>query len=222
MVMAYAYQVTKDSSYLNGVSTALDYIFGRNANDFSYVTGYGTYHLENPHHRLWSYELDKTFPKAPNGVMSGGPGSGMQDPYIGGLGYKRGDLAPQKCYVDSIEAWSVNEVTINWNAPFAWVISYLDDKGNDSGSSTPSTDPTTPTTPSTSVTLWGDANCDGKVDISDVVAVRRFLVNSTKFPLTAQGQANADVQNNGGGINAQDAVGIQQKVFGVITSLPIA
>ena len=52
MVMAYAYQVTKDSSYLNGVSTALDYIFGRNANDFSYVTGYGTYHLENPSQTL--------------------------------------------------------------------------------------------------------------------------------------------------------------------------
>ena len=32
-----------------------------------------------------------------------------------------------------------------------------------------------------------------KVDISDVVAVRRFFVNSTKFPLTVQGQANADV-----------------------------
>ena len=60
--------------------------------------------------------------------MSGGPGSGMQDPYIGGLGYERGTLAPQRCYVDSIEAWSVNEVTINWNAPFAWVVSFLQDE----------------------------------------------------------------------------------------------
>ena len=51
-------------------------------------------------------------------------------PYIGGLGYERGTLAPQRCYVDSIEAWSVNEVTINWNAPFAWVVSFLQDEAN--------------------------------------------------------------------------------------------
>jgi endoglucanase len=128
IVMAYAYNVTADEKYINGVSEAMDYIFGRNGLGFSYVTGYGTYHLENPHHRYWSYSIDSSFPMAPAGVMSGGPGSGMQDPYIGGLGYKRGTLAPQKCYVDSAEAWSVNEVTINWNAPFAWVVSFLEDE----------------------------------------------------------------------------------------------
>jgi endoglucanase len=34
-----------------------------------------------------------------------------------------------KCFADNIEAWSVNEVTINWNAPLAWVAAYLDEKG---------------------------------------------------------------------------------------------
>ena len=60
--------------------------------------------------------------------MSGGPGAGLQDPYIQALGFKRGTLASERCYVDSIEAWSVNEVTINWNAPFAWVVSFLQDE----------------------------------------------------------------------------------------------
>jgi hypothetical protein len=84
-------------------------------------------------------------------------------------------------------------------------------------------DSTQPSTePSTGKVLWGDANCDGNVDISDVVALRRYLTNSTKFPLTAQGLLNADVQNNGGGLNAQDAVAIQQFVFKVVTELPIA
>ena len=35
--------------------------------------------------------------------------------------------APQKCFVDHIESWSTNEVTINWNAPLAWVAAFLDD-----------------------------------------------------------------------------------------------
>ena len=29
----------------------------------------------------------------------------------------------------NIEAWSANEITINWNAPFAWVTAFLDEKG---------------------------------------------------------------------------------------------
>jgi endoglucanase len=34
---------------------------------------------------------------------------------------------PQKCFVDHIEAWSANEITINWNAPLAWAAAYLDE-----------------------------------------------------------------------------------------------
>ncbi|MGN0621543.1 MAG: glycoside hydrolase family 9 protein [Porcipelethomonas sp.] len=134
IVMAYAYDVTDDTKYINGVSEAMDYIFGRNGLGFSYVTGYGTYHLQYPHHRYWSYGLDKSFPMAPAGVMSGGPGAGMQDPYIQGLGYTRGSVASQKCFVDNAESWSTNEVTINWNAPFAWVVSFLEDEAPDAGS----------------------------------------------------------------------------------------
>lgn len=224
IVMAYAYNSTGDAKYIDGVTTAMDYIFGTNALDFSYVTGYGSYYCQRPHHRLWSYELDKNFPMAPKGVMSGGPGSGMQDPYIGGLGYKRGTLAAQKCYVDSIEAWSVNEVTINWNAPLAWVTSFLDDFGNDEGGS-PVTKPTSgktdPTSSDVKVSLYGDANCDGKVDISDAVLIKCYLLNSSSYPISAQGLANSDVQGNKNGVNAQDAVTIQKYILKAITSLPV-
>ena len=224
IVMAYAYNSTGDAKYIDGVTTAMDYIFGTNALDFSYVTGYGSYYCQRPHHRLWSYELDKNFPMAPKGVLSGGPGSGMQDPYIGGLGYKRGTLAAQKCYVDSIEAWSVNEVTINWNAPLAWVTSFLDDFGNDEGGS-PVTKPTSgktdPTSPDVTVSLYGDANCDGKVDISDAVLIKCYLLNSSSYPISAQGLANSDVQGNKNGVNAQDAVTIQKYILKAITSLPV-
>lgn len=202
IVMAYAYSSTGDAKYLNGVSEALDYIFGRNAMDFSYVTGYGTYHCVNPHHRFWSHELDSTYPYAPSGVMSGGPGSGLQDPYVGGLGYIRGEVAPQLCYVDSIEAWSVNEVTINWNAPFAWVMSFIEDEASEA--EIPETE-----------TNWGDVNCDGKVDISDVILLNRFIAEDTTITITDQGLLNADCVYDGQK-TGDDATIILQYIAGAV------
>lgn len=125
IVMAYAYDFTEDEKYLNGVTTAMDYIMGRNPVDYSYVTGYGSHYAENPHHRFWSNQVDKNFPKAPSGILVGGPNSGMQDPWVKGSGWKLGQKDPQLCYLDHIEAWSVNECTINWNTPLAWITGYL-------------------------------------------------------------------------------------------------
>lgn len=125
IVISYAYNLTSDAKYMNGVISAADYLLGRNAMDYSYVTGYGTHAAENPHHRWWANQVDALFPKAPSGVLVGGPNSGMQDPWVQGSGWKKGAIAPQKCYLDNIEAWSVNECTINWNAPLAWMVSFL-------------------------------------------------------------------------------------------------
>lgn len=87
----------------------------------------------------------------------------------------------------------------------------------------PTTEPTTePTTkPTQSDIVYGDANCDGKVDISDAVLVKCYLINSKKYSLTESGLANADVQGTGNGVNAQDAVVIQKKVLGLIKTLPV-
>ena len=222
--MAYAYDATKTPKYLSGATTAMDYIFGRNGNDFSYVSGYGDVEsgstLQWPHHRLWANGVDPDFPKAPAGVMSGGPGAGMQDPYVGGLGFKRGTLASQKCYVDSAEAWSVNEITINWNAPLAWMASYLedvapgvvDDGGEGPGEvTTPGTTTTkanTTTSGATGNTLYGDANVDGKVTVADATAILQSIANSDKYALKAQGKINADVVD-GDGVTSKDALAIQ-------------
>jgi endoglucanase len=220
IVMAYAYKVTGENKYISGTSTALDYIFGRNGLGISYVTGTGTYHTSNPHHRYWSYELDHSFPMAPDGVMSGGAGSGLQDPYVGGLGYIRGEVAPQKCYVDSIEAWSVNEVTINWNAPFAWVISFLTDEIVDAPDvdDNPTTEPTTKS--DLEVTLWGDADVNGVVEIADAVAVMSYVCSPAQYPLTDQGKINADVYNNGDLLSSEDALSIQKYLANVLSELP--
>ena len=87
----------------------------------------------------------------------------------------------------------------------------------------PTTQPTTSQTQPTasSKTVYGDANCDGKVDISDAVMVKCYLINNKTYGISAQGLINADVQGNGNGVNAQDAVTIQKYVIKIITALPV-
>ncbi len=135
VVMALAYDFTKDDKYLNGVTEGMDYLLGRNPNDQCYVTGYGERPLQNPHHRFWSFQTNSKFPKPPAGVISGGPNSGLQDPWVQGSGWKGSGpnaIPPAKCFMDNIESWSTNEVTINWNGPFAWLTAYLDENFNSS------------------------------------------------------------------------------------------
>ncbi|MCM1227089.1 MAG: glycoside hydrolase family 9 protein [Clostridium sp.] len=147
IVMAYAYDLTDDGKYMNGVANAMNYLLGCNPLSFSYITGYGLYKETNPHHRYWSHEMDKTLPLAPDGILSGGPNAGLQDPYARALGFVSGnpDNPSQRCFVDSIEAWSTNEVTINWNAPLAWIVSFMQDEATGATPDLP--DPTDPTDP---------------------------------------------------------------------------
>ena len=85
----------------------------------------------NPHHRFWAHQANAKFPSAPPGVVSGGPNSGLQDPYVQAAGLA--GCAPQKCFIDNIEAWSANEIAINWNTPLAWVTAFLDEKATGAG-----------------------------------------------------------------------------------------
>ena len=84
------------------------------------------------------------------------------------------------------------------------------------------TNPTTKPTGSTSAdALYGDANLDGAVDIADAVAVASYVGDSKANALKAQGLINADVQGNGNGVNASDALTIQQYIAGVLKELPV-
>jgi len=126
IVLGLAHDFTKQQKYLDGVVLGMDYLLGRNPLGQSYVTRYGVKPLENPHHRFWAFQANDKYPKPPGGVVSGGPNSNVDDPYSKGAGLR--GCAAQKCFVDHIEAYSVNEITINWNAPFAWAAAYLDEK----------------------------------------------------------------------------------------------
>lgn len=63
--------------------------------------------------------------------------------------------------------------------------------------------------------LYGDANCDGKVEIADATLILQFLTNKDEYKLTDQGMLNADVVGNGDGVTAQDALVIQQLDAGI-------
>ena len=122
MILALAYDITGDQAYLDGVIAAADYVLGRNALSVSYVTGYGQVPPEHVHHRFWGNQGD--YPPPPPGVIAGGANGQPSDPDA--LAHAILDSGPAKRYVDLIGSYSTNEVAINWNAPLAWVITYLD------------------------------------------------------------------------------------------------
>ena len=86
---------------------------------------------------------------------------------------------------------------------------------------------TTTTQPPTGKIVRGDANCDGGVDMSDVVLIMQSLANPNKYGLegtdskhiTAEGQANGDVDETVKGITSNDALKIQQWLLKSISEL---
>ncbi len=126
ILMALAHDFTGDMRYLHGVTESMDYLLGRNALGFSFISGYGVRSLEHPHHRFWANQGE--FPPPPPGVVAGGPNGNPTDPDA--LAANMNALGASKRYLDVIGSWSTNEVTINWNAPLVWVAAYLQLRGN--------------------------------------------------------------------------------------------
>ncbi|WP_369069847.1 glycoside hydrolase family 9 protein [Kineococcus terrestris] len=127
-----AFDLTGDDAYRDGVVRSADYLLGRNALGNSYVTGYGDVYSENQHSRWYANQLDPSLPNPPAGTVAGGPYSPTAtsgDPITAAL-FPDGCPAAQFCYVDDIGSWSTNEITVNWNAPLAWVASFVADQGD--------------------------------------------------------------------------------------------
>jgi hypothetical protein len=68
--------------------------------------------------------------------------------------------------------------------------------------------------------VYGDADCDGDVDIDDVVMLVCYVADNTTNPLTEQGLKNVDVYQTGDGVNAMDALSVQKFLVKNIDSLP--
>jgi endoglucanase len=127
VVMGTAHDLTGSGRYRDAVVEGMDFLLGRNALNISYVTGYGDVHSQNQHSRMYANQLNAELPHPPEGFVAGGPNSGIQDPVAQAL-LADCPATPQFCYIDDIESWSTNEITINWNSALSWVASYLADQ----------------------------------------------------------------------------------------------
>ena len=66
--------------------------------------------------------------------------------------------------------------------------------------------------------LYGDADCNGKVDVSDLILLARFSAEDPELgPLSAAGKVNADCITDGV-INASDVSGIARYLARLITA----
>jgi endoglucanase len=112
ILMLQAYRITKDKKYFNAALSNQDYILGRNATGYSFVTGFGMKTPMHIHHR--PSEADGIVDPVP-GLLAGGPNPGMQDKcvYVSSIA--------DEAYTDDVCSYASNEVAINWNAPLVYL-----------------------------------------------------------------------------------------------------
>ncbi len=72
--------------------------------------------------------------------------------------------------------------------------------------------------PITKKIIYGDADGSGDVTLADAVSIVSYIADSERYPLGSYDAA--DVCNRGDGINASDAISVQNFLLGKITSLP--
>ncbi|OUJ72165.1 glycoside hydrolase family 9 protein [Hymenobacter crusticola] len=123
-----AYHLTSDPTYLQAALSNLDYLLGRNATGYCFLTGSGTKSPQHPHHR--PSEGDGVVEPVP-GLLVGGPNPGRQDKcaYPSAL--------PALAYSDSVCSYASNEIAINWNAPLVYLAAALEALQNKLGSKSP-------------------------------------------------------------------------------------
>ncbi len=108
ILLVQAYILSHDRKYLNLALANLDYIMGRNATGYSFVTGYGDKTPMFPHHR--QSEADGIVEPIP-GLLVGGPNPDQQDKCT-----TYPSSIPDESYTDTVCSYASNEIAINWNA----------------------------------------------------------------------------------------------------------
>lgn len=118
-ILCLAHELTGMQAYLDGAIRSVDYIFGKNATSYSFLTGFGSKQVMNPHHRPSG--ADGVVDPVP-GFILGGPNKDKQDAqYV-----EYHSEFPAKAFEDVQASFASNEVCINWNAPAVFVLGYLE------------------------------------------------------------------------------------------------
>lgn len=114
IILLQVYRQKPEQKYLQGALHNLDYLLGRNATGYCFVTGFGHKYPRHIHHRLSEADgVDEPVP----GLLSGGPNPGKQDKCPG---YPSN--APDECFIDDACSYASNEIAINWNAPLVYLV----------------------------------------------------------------------------------------------------
>ncbi|WP_236683338.1 glycoside hydrolase family 9 protein [Demequina sediminicola] len=126
VVLGAGYDLSGEPALLAAARESMDYLLGRNALGLSYITGYGTADVKNQHSRWFGHQADASLPHPPRGSVAGGPNADTPtwDETIRGI-YPAADCAPQVAYIDDINSWATNEITINWNSALAAAAFFL-------------------------------------------------------------------------------------------------
>jgi endoglucanase len=119
IILLNAYRLTGDRSFLDTALSNLDYVLGRNATGYSFVTGHGSVTPMHPHHRPSRAD---GIPEPVPGFLVGGPNRGREDlTYCQSAGVQYPSALRALAYVDDWCSWASNEVAINWNAALAYL-----------------------------------------------------------------------------------------------------
>lgn len=125
LILSYAFRLSHNKKYLDAAIETMDYIFGKNAVGYCFVTGFGSNPPMNPHWRIsGSDRIDDPHP----GFLAGGANKQRQDLKAlkdNGVAYPYPE--PARCYIDNIHSFASNEICINWNAPLTAVLGMLEE-----------------------------------------------------------------------------------------------
>ncbi len=113
LALIQAFIITKDKKYLTAALGNLDYLYGRNATGYSFLTGFGHKQVMHLHHR--PSEADKIEAPIP-GLLSGGTNPKRQDKC---QGYTT--TIVDEHFLDDVCSYSTNENCINWNAAMVYL-----------------------------------------------------------------------------------------------------
>ena len=120
-VLLYADKLLGTTKYQPNALQNADYLLGRNATGYCYVTGFGEKSPMHPHHRISASDgIEKPFP----GMLVGGPNPGQQDKRE--MKAKYPSDYPDESYIDDAASYASNEVAINWNASLVAFLCWLD------------------------------------------------------------------------------------------------
>lgn len=116
--LLYAFKISKEQKYLQAALGNLDYILGRNATAYSFLTGYGSKQVMHPHHR--PSVADGIAAPVP-GLLSGGPNPGQQDKCT-----TYTSKFADESFTDDDCSYASNEIAINWNAPMVYLTAAIE------------------------------------------------------------------------------------------------